>query len=297
MRKLSNNPGFLVGCALIAIFLGIAAAAPLLAPPQSKNPYTIPKGERYGLTPQPPSPSFPLGLMQNQADVLYGIIWGTRIAFKVSLVVALGRMVIGVTIGILAGYAGGILDSLLMRLTDAFLSFPIMAAVLVMLTLFGGGWLGIQSGGVDRILVLALIVFGWMQVARLIRGNVLVEREKEYIQAAISIGARPRRIIFRHILPNALQGLWVLVASDIGSIVVWMAVFSFLGFSGSTVTADWGQMLNISRNWIIGTPTNAFQYWYTYLPPSMAIILFSVGWNLIGDGLRNLLDPYHTTSL
>ncbi|MGM0373703.1 MAG: ABC transporter permease [Chloroflexota bacterium] len=280
----------MMGCFVVAVFVFTAIGAPHLAPPQTEDPYIIPTGKSYGITPKPPSPEFPLGLMQNQADVLYGLIWGTRVAFKVSLLVVLGRTFIGLVIGVLSGYFGGIVDSILMRITDAFLSFPIMAVVLVMLTLFGGGWLGIQTGGVDRIIVLALISFGWMQIARLIRGNVLVEREQEYVQAAISLGARTPRIIFKHILPNAYQGLLVLITSDIGSIVVWMAVFNFMGFSSSYVTADWGKMLNISRNWIIGTPTNAFKYWYTYLPTSLAIVLFSIGWNLIGDGLRNTLD-------
>lgn len=291
MHKIFRDIGFVSGCLIIAVYAITALGAPIFAPPEGENPYLIPTGESYGLTPKPPSDQFPLGLMQNQADVLYGLIWGTRVAFKVSLLVAGGRAVIGLIVGIVSGYFGGWVDSILMRITDAFLSFPIMAAVLVMLTLFGGGWLGIQKGGVDRIIVTALIAFGWMQIARLIRGNVLSEREQEYVEAATIIGARHRRIIFKHILPNAYQGLFVIIASDIGSVVVWMAVFNFLGFSGANVTADWGKMLNISRNWIIGTPKNVFKYWYTYLPPSLAITVFSIGWNLIGDSLRKYLDP------
>ena len=130
-----------------------------------------------------------------------------------------------------------------------------------------------------------------MGYARLIRGNVLSEKNQEYVQAAITLGANSRRIIFKHILPNTYQGLIVLITSDIGSIVVWMAVFSFLGFSGTKPTADLGKMVNNSRNWIVSTPATSLKYWYTFIPPSLAIILFSFGWNLIGDGLRNLLDP------
>ncbi len=146
------------------------------------------------------------------------------------------------------------------------------------------------------MLVFCLIAFGWMQYARLVRGNVLVEREKEYIQAALSVGVRAPRLIFRHLLPNIPQGLLVLIASDIGAMVVLAAVFTFLvGVDGMSAAisggADWGRMLSASRNWVITARSSPFKYWYTYLPPSAALVLFSIGWNLVGDGLRDVLDP------
>ena len=290
-KFLRHNFGMVVGFLIVAIFAVVAIAAPKIAPPENpEDPYTLPRGS-YGASPKPPSEEHPLGLMENQGDILYGLIWGTRGAFIMSLLVALGRALIGVVIGIFSGYYGRFLDSILMRITDAFLAFPLMAAVLIMLTLIGGGLIGIQTGSAEHILIIALIVFGWMGYARLIRGNVLSEKSQEYVQAAITLGANSRRIIFKHILPNTYQGLIVLITSDIGSIVVWMAVFSFLGFSGTQPTADWGKMVNNSRNWIVSAPATALKYWYTFIPPSLAIILFSFGWNLIGDGLRNLLDP------
>jgi peptide/nickel transport system permease protein len=293
-RRFMSSGQLLAGGLIVLAFAAVAVGAPLIAPPEDENPYLMPRGE-FSLTPQPPSGEHPLGTTQSQADVFYGLVWGTRVAFKLSLLVALGRMVVGIIVGLISGYYGGLVDGVLMRITDAFLAFPIMAAVLVMLTFFAGGWLGIQRGGVDRIIVLALVLFGWMRYARLMRGNVLAEREEEYVEAAISIGARKRRIIVRHILPNASHGLFVLIASDIGAVVVWAAVFSFMGLSGSSALADWGQMLNFSRDWIIGTASNAFEFWYTYLPPSMAIVFFSIGWNLVGDGLREVLDPRQST--
>jgi peptide/nickel transport system permease protein len=123
---------------------------------------------------------------------------------------------------------------------------------------------------------------------------VLAEREKEYVQAARAIGAGHRRVIFRHLFPNSMQGLFVMVASDLGAVVVLLTMFAFIGLvrpSTGMLEADWGQMLSLSRDWIIGTPSNAFEYWYTYIPVSLAVVLFSVGWNLIGDGLRDVLDP------
>jgi peptide/nickel transport system permease protein len=290
VERLTSSRQLMAGALVVLAFAVVATGAPLIAPPVGEDPYLM-VSDGFSFTPKPPSAEHPLGTTQSQADVLYGLVWGTRVAFKLSLIVALGRAAIGVIVGVVSGYVGGAIDAVLMRITDAFLAFPIMAAVLVMLTFFGGGWLGIHSGGVDRIIVLSLILFGWMRYARMMRGNVLVEREEEYVEAAISVGAGSRRIVFRHILPNASSGLFVLITSDIGAVVVWAAVFSFIGLSGNDALADWGQMLSFSRDWIIGTADSPFQFWYTYLPPSMAIVLFSVGWNLVGDGLRELLDP------
>jgi len=291
IRRVLSTPGLILGFTIVLAFAVVAIMAPVIAPPAGEEPYLIPPGS-FERVPQPPSPEHPLGTMQRQYDILYGLVWGTRVAFKVGLSITLGRALIGVLLGLTSGYCGGLLDAVMMRITDAFLAFPIMAAALVMLTTFGGGWEGILTSGVDRIVALSLILFGWMQYARLVRGNVLIEREKEYVQAAICVGARRRRIIFRHVLPNASQGLFVLIASDIGAMVVLAAVFSFMGLSGGEALADWGQMLNLSRDWIIGIPANAFRYWYTYLLPSMAIVFFSMGWSLIGDGLRDVFDPH-----
>jgi peptide/nickel transport system permease protein len=178
-----------------------------------------------------------------------------------------------------------------MLITDSFLAFPVVAAALVMVSVFGGTFLAGRSGGEGRVISLSLVLFGWMQYARLIRGNVMVEKEKEHVRAAISIGAPHRRIIFRHILPNATQGLWVMVASDVGVMVTTVAALTFIGLTVSRPSADWGMMLKYARNWIIGTPGNAFQYWYTYVPAILAVVVFSIGWNLIGDGLITALDP------
>ncbi len=288
-KRILSNAELMLGIAIVAIFAIIALTAPLLAPPQSNNPYDIPRDGLAG-GPEPPSDEHPLGLMQDRYDVLYGIIWGTRVAFRIGILITIGRLLIGVPLGVVSGHYGGRIDSLIMRITDAFLSFPIVAAVLLFLTVNLDAW-GVRLGKGDRAIVMALIFFGWMQYARLIRGNVLVERAKDYVRAAVSIGVGNRRLILRHILPNATQGLFVLAASDIGAMVITVAALSFIGFLGEQPSADWGMILKIGRNWIIGTPANAFEYWYTYIPPIVTIVLFSIGWNLIGDGLRDVLDP------
>jgi peptide/nickel transport system permease protein len=286
------RPGLLTGVAIVLGFVALSVAAPVIAPSPGDDPYTMPRSS-YKTNPEGPRPGYPLGTTERSFDVFYGLVWGTHIAFRVGLTVTAGRLLFGVVVGLISGYYGGWLDAAMMRITDAFLAFPIVPATLVMLAFFGPRGLGqfATASGVDFILIMSLIAFGWMQYARLVRGNVLAERAKQYVEAAISVGAGSRHIIWRHVLPNIPQGLFVLAASDVGAMVVLAAVFTFLGLSGRTGLADWGWMLKIGRNWIIGTPSNAFQYWYTYLPPIAAIVLFSTGWNLIGDGLRDVLDP------
>jgi peptide/nickel transport system permease protein len=285
VKKMFARPSLVAGSAIVLAFLVVAIAAPIIAPPEGESPYLIP---RDGLSPipRPPGPDHPLGTMEGQGDVFYGLIWGTRLAFWVGLTITLGRVLIGVPLGLLSGYYGGLVDAFIMRITDAFMAFPIMVAAVVMLA---------TVGRVERVATLTLILFGWMAYARLVRGNVLSEREKEYVQAARSTGAKNLRIVLRHLLPNATHGLFVLVASDVGAMVALVAVFHFMGFTGffaGQVATDWGQMLSYSRNWIVGLPANAFEYWHTFIPASAAIVLFSAGWNLIGDGLRDVFDPY-----
>jgi peptide/nickel transport system permease protein len=284
-KKIFARPALIAGVLIVLAFLVVAVAAPVIAPPQGESPYLVPKDGRSPI-PKPPSPAHPLGTMEGQGDVFYGLIWGTRAAFRLGLLITLGRVLIGVPLGLVSGYYGRLVDATIMRMTDAFMSFPIMAVAMVMLAVIDR---------TEQIVVVTLILFGWMSYARLIRGNVLSEREKEYVQAAISTGANGRRIILRHLLPNSTHGLFVLVASDVGAMVVLVSVFNFMGLIGppiGQVAADWGHMLSFSRNWIIGSPANAFAYWHTYIPASAAIVLFSIGWNLIGDGLRDVFDPY-----
>lgn len=288
------KPGLAVGSLIVLAFVVIAMAAPLIVPPEGESPYLLPK-DGSGLLPKPPRPGHPLGTMASQYDVFYGLVWGTRVAFRISLFITLGRALIGLLLGLISGYYGRLLDVIIMRITDAFMAFPIVAVAMVVMIVFKGMQHTyrrvIAPDEIAPHIVLTLVLFGWMPYARLMRGNILAERNKEYVQAALSVGAPNRRILFRHLLPNVTRGLFVLIASDIGAMVAMMAVFAFIGLTDAVGVADWGQMLSFSRDWIIGTPSNAFEYWYTYLPPSLAIVLFSGGWNLIGDGLRDALDP------
>lgn len=289
MKRIITNPGLILGILIILAFSFIAIAAPFIAPPEGDNPYDLPK-DGYAGDPEPPSLKHPFGMLQDRYDVFHGIIWGTRVAFRVGLIITLGRVLIGLPLGVIAGYYGGKLDAFIMRITDAFLSFPVVAGVMLLMTV-QFDFAQIRLGEGDRAIIIGLILFGWIQYARVVRGNVLVETAKEYVNAAVCIGANERRIIFRHILPNSTQGLLVLIASDIGTMVMTVAALTFIGLTGDQPIADWGMILKISRHWVVGTPANAFVYWYTYVPSILAIIFFSIGWNLIGDGLRDVLDP------
>jgi peptide/nickel transport system permease protein len=300
VKRILARPSLSAGILIVSVFVVVAIAAPFIAPPEQGEPPTVIPRYGFSAIPQPPRPGHPLGLLERQYDVFYGLIWGTRVALRVGLVITLGRVLIGSLVGLFSGYFGGLVDAALMRLTDAFLAFPIMAAAMVMLVLFGtatqtsASGRGLIPNRTEQVIMVTLVVFGWMPYARLLRGNVLSEREKEYVHAAMATGVSNRRVIFRHLLPNVTQGLFVLLASDIGAVVVLVAAFTFVGLvpvPGGEMEADWGQMLRSARDWIIGTPVNAFEYWYTYIPVSAAVVLFSVGWNLIGDGLRDLFDP------
>ncbi|HSJ58866.1 MAG TPA: ABC transporter permease [Anaerolineae bacterium] len=295
-----RQPSLLIGLAIVALFAAVALAAPLIAPPQGRSPDVIPR-DGFSAQPLPPGDDHPFGTTQSQNDIFYGVIWGTRAAFRIGVLVTLGRLLIGGLVGLVAGYQGGWVDALLMRITDAFLAFPVIAAVMVMLAVFGNVIELLGSGDqmfmlrrVEIVITVALVLFGWMPYARMIRGNALSEREKEYMQAARASGVPGRRILFRHLLPNVTQGIFVLSASDVGAMVVLVSALNFIGFGAGTMgemPAEWGQLLSVSRNWIVGAGGNAFRYWFTFVPVSLAVVLFAVGWNLIGDGLRDAFDP------
>ncbi len=281
IHKLVTNPLSLIGIVLIVFFVVIAVIAPWITKPEYGNPYIIPR-DGYSSTPQAPSVNHPLGTTEGQYDIFYGIVWGTRTAFRIGLIVVAGIVLIGVTLGALAGYYGGVIDEIIMRLTDIFLTFPFLVAAMVMVVLLGRG--------LNHVMI-ALVVFGWMGYARMIRGDILAIKEIDYVAAARALGASDFRIIFRHVLPNAIYPVFVMSTMDIGSMVLTAAALSFLGLGSQVGYADWGQMISFARNWILGTDTNPLAYWYTVVYPGLAIVLFVLGWNLVGDAFRDILDP------
>jgi peptide/nickel transport system permease protein len=222
------------------------------------------------------------GTASGQWDIFYGVIWGARSALKVGVIIESLTLLVGILVGALAGFYSGRVDMLLMRFTEVFMAFPFLLAALTLsaiLTPILGKGLWPAS--------IALVVFGWMGYSRLIRGDVLTVREREYVLAARVIGARDARILSRHIIPNAIYPTLVLASLDIGTIVISFAALSFLGIGVEVGYADWGQLISFARNWI----PDLADYWYILVFPGIALVLFVLGWNLLGDALRDILDP------
>jgi peptide/nickel transport system permease protein len=282
IRRFFTRPTALVGIALVSFFIVIAIAAPLLAPPADPgHPLIIPHAG-YRVEPQPPGAGHPFGTTERQYDVYYGVIWGTRTAFRVGLVITFSTLAIGILFGSLAAYYGGLLDHILMRIVEIVQAFPFLLAALTLASILS---IRIEAGIVAGMI--ALIAFGWPQYARLIRGDILAVRERDYVQAARALGAGDMRILIRHIIPNAIFPTLVIASMDIGSYVLSFAALSFLGLGAEPGYADWGQMIGCARNWI---PSLAV-YPHILLYPGLAIFLFGLGWNLIGDAFRDVVDP------
>jgi len=312
--RLLKNPTSLIGIILLLAYVGVAIAAPNLAPipERSRDAYMIPR-DGFGTEPKLPDEEHILGTTEGQYDIFYGVIWGTRTAFRVGVVITFVTVIIGLVIGSLAGFYGGWADELLMRVTEIFQAFPFLLAAItltsVLQTIYGRGtgggigsvaqWLAFLTFGhnpteqVDPIQLqiltgmLAIIIFGWMTYARVIRGNILAVKEFEYALAARTIGASNLRILTRHLMPNAVFPVLVLASMDIGAYVLTFAALSFLGLGAQTGYADWGQMISFARNWI---PSLA-KYWHIVVYPGVAIVLFVLSWNLVGDALRDIMDP------
>ncbi|MGB9872672.1 MAG: ABC transporter permease [Anaerolineae bacterium] len=223
-----------------------------------------------------------LGTASGQWDIFYGVIWGTRTAFRVGITITLATLLIGVLVGSIAAYYGGVIDNILMRIVDIFLTLPFLMAALILATI-----LVPRFGKSIYPAVIALIGFGWMGYARLIRGDILSIKEREYVLAARAVGARDYRILFRHIVPNAIFPTFVVASMDIGSYVLSFAALAFLGIGVEIGYADWGQLLSFARNWI----SSLADYWYIVVWPGLALVLFVLAWNLVGDALRDALDP------
>ena len=282
VRQLLRRPTSVAGLVLLAIFIAVAVLAPVFAPPEDpQDPYSIP---HTGYRPEPSAPSAEhiFGTTERQYDVFYGVVWGTRTAFRVGLIITAAALVIGLCVGSLAAYYGGWLDNVLMRIVEIVQAFPFLLAALTLAAVLRGRMgSGLTAG------MAALIAFGWPAYARLIRGDILSVRTRDFALAARAIGAKDRRILTRHILPNAIFPTLVYASMDIGSYVLSFAALSFLGLGADVGYADWGQMISFARNWIPSLAT----YPHIVLYPGMAILLFVLSWNLIGDAFRDIIDP------
>jgi len=283
LRQLFTNPLSLTGIVLILFFIAVAVLAPVIAPPprRARDPYDMPR-LGYSAEPQPPSPQARFGTTEGQYDIFYGVVWGTRTAFKAGLIVSATTLVIGVTLGTVAAYYGKWVDEGLMRIVEIFQAFPFLLAAITMAAV-----LQPRLGRGIWTPIVALIAFGWTTYARLIRGEILSIKEREYVLAARVIGIRDWGIIVRHVIPNAIFPTMVVASMDIGTYVLSFAALSFLGVGVQPGYSDWGQIIAFARNWI---PVLG-DYWFIIVYPGVAITLYVLGWNLLGDAFRDILDP------
>jgi peptide/nickel transport system permease protein len=303
LKGLIRTPASIMGFTLIGIFVLVALLAPVIIPPVGNDPYKIPR-DGFSSAPKPMgtdwiknAPAIPfwytaitgkdhwvhiLGTAQGQYDIFYGIIWGTRTAFRTGFIVVVSTFIIGILIGAISAYYGGMVDNVLMRIVDVFLTLPFIMMALILAA--------VLTPVIGRSLIpsiIALIAFSWMGYARVIRGDILSVKERDYVLAARVVGVRNYRILFRDILPNAIFPTLVLASLAIGDVVLSFAALSFLGIGTQLGYADWGQILSFARNWITSLQT----YWYIVVFPGLTLVLFVMGWNLVGDAMRDVLDP------
>jgi len=304
LAGLLKTPASIGGFILIGIFILVAVFAPVIMPPVTpRDPYKIPR-DGFSPNPRPPGaewnrnvPDLPfwwkpimgtdkmthvLGVSTGQYDILYGMVWGTRTAFKTGLIVVIATVLIGILVGSISAYYGGLVDNIIMRVVDVMLTLPFLLAALIMAAVI--------TPRIGRSLlpaIIALIAFGWMSYSRIIRGDILSVKERDYVMAARVIGVKDTRILFRHIIPNAIFPTLVLASLAIGDVVLSFAALSFLGIGTEVGYADWGQVLSFARNWITSLDT----YWYIIVFPGLTLVLYVMGFNLVGDALRDVLDP------
>lgn len=312
VKQMLSNRLSVTGFIILGFFVFVALAAPLLAPPlaNSRDPMKIPR-DGFGTVPLPPGTEWkrnapplpfwwkpltgldkwthPFGVASGGWDIYYGVVWGTRIAFIGGMIITFVTLVIGVLIGSLSAYYGGVVDLVLQRITEVFMTFPFLMAALTAATILQpiiGGKAGVGGAGLITAGI-AIIIFGWMGYSRLIRGDILSVRERDYVMAARAVGSKDFRIMLRHIIPNAVFPTLVVASLDIGTYVLTFAALSFLGLGAEQGYADWGQLLSFARSWI----TTLDQYWYIVFFPGITLVLFVLGWNLVGDAVRDIMDP------
>jgi ABC-type dipeptide/oligopeptide/nickel transport system permease subunit len=257
-----------VGLVIIAALCFLAIFAPLLAPysPYDQDLYSVLA---------PPSAAHWLGTDNLGRDLLSRILYGARVSLFVGIAATALSVVPGVALGLLAGFKGGIVDAVIMRLTDAFLCFPPLIFILAMSAALGPGLHNVM---------LSFALFGWTGFARITRGQVLVVRELPFIEAARAVGVSPLRIMVRHVLPNTLAPIIIAATIGVGTAILVESGVSFLGLGVQPPTASWGKELRVGFTYLVTVPLFA-------IAPGAMISLAVIAFNFVGDGLRDALDP------
>jgi peptide/nickel transport system permease protein len=258
-----------LGLGLVALVVLAALAAPLIAP------HDPAWGDfAAGLKP-PGTPGHPLGTDLLGRDVLSRVLYGARIALFIGLCTVLVTAVVGGVLGLVAGFFGGWPGTVLMRIVDVQLSFPFILLALTINAIVG---LGLRN------IILSLSAAGWVVYARVVRGEVLSVKQRDYVQAAAALGTRRARILFRHVLPNVAPSIIIVASLQFSQFIVAEAAISFLGFGVQPPTPAWGSMLSESRDYL-------YVAWWLAAFPGAALALTALGINLVGDWLRDVLDP------
>jgi peptide/nickel transport system permease protein len=270
---------------LLTLLAATALAAPWVESALGVDTTSVSLLDRFG----PPSPGHPLGTDELGRDVLVRLLHGGRVSLFVGVVAALAAAVIGTAVGLVAGFFGGRLDALLMRLTDGMIALPLLPLLIVLaavdLTRVGVPAEVAQSDWVSlwRIVVLVAL-FGWTTVARLVRGATLAARQRDYVRAAVALGAGSGRIMLAHILPNVAAPAVVATTLTVGNVILLESVLSFLGLGIQPPLPSWGNMLTNAQDLVASAPMLAV--W-----PGLLIFLTVVSVNLLGDGMQDALDP------
>lgn len=267
-RRLKKSPTAIVGLIIVLTFIVIAVFAPYIAP---YDPFEMNLINRQ----EAPSWEHPFGTDFFGRDIMSRMIFGARISLIMGISVIAVRAFIGIILGLLAGYYGGWVETIIMRLTDAVIAFPGIILALAIMAVRGPGLFNV---------FFALSIVGWTTFCRLVRGEVLSVRERDYVIAARGLGARDFKIMLGHILPNIMPAIVIYATLGIAAPIISEAGLSFLGLGARSDQITWGFMISMARPYI--------RYaWWSITFPGLAIVVVVLGFNLLGDGLRDALDP------
>ncbi|RLE31734.1 D,D-dipeptide ABC transporter permease [Candidatus Acetothermia bacterium] len=267
-RHVLRNPLSLSGLIIIILLILLAVLAPFIAP---YDPFATDPLQKL----QPPSTKHLMGTDGLGRDILSRVLYGTRISLWIAILILVTAGIFGTIVGIVAGYAGGFLDNILMRITDIFMAFPRLILAMAIAAALGPSLTNV---------VIAISFGAWTVFARLARSRAIAVREEDFVEAARALGASNLRILFKHILPMALSPVIVQATLSMGGIILTAAGLGFLGFGAQPPTPEWGVMVSDGRNFM---PHG----WWVSTFPGLAIMITVLGFNLLGDGIRDILDP------
>lgn len=268
VRRFFHHKLAVIGLAVLIIIAFSAIFAPLVAP---HDPTFIDEYNRFAI----PNAEHIMGTDELGRDVFSRLIYGGRISLSVAALATLATVFVGTFLGSLAGYYGGWVDNIIMRLADVFFTLPLLFFVLILAILMGPGM---------RTIILSIGLLSWMTPARLIRGNLLSLRKMEFIEAALALGVKPSRIIMKHMIPNSLAPLIVQGTLDVANVILIESSLSFLGYGIQPPASSWGTMLSGAQNYMLNA-------WWLAFWPGIMILITVLAVNFIGDGLRDALDP------